>query len=235
MIVDAVLSGGIRAGTRLGEQALATLFGVSRTSVREALIRLETRGILQVSPRRGWFVIEPSLEEIRLSRRDAGEMGILHTTASSSPEVSEKLRDHIRQERDAIRSGDIGARSYLLGDFHVCMAEACGHRILADILRDLTARTVLISALYQSSHDAEASCNEHAAITDAITAEDPRHLHRADDRACVAIIVHEPAAGIFADREPGTVWPAAFWVQQEAKQPFAAQFCIPRARASHCP
>jgi len=185
VIVDAILSGGIRAGTRLGEQALATLFQVSRTSVREALIRLETRGILQVSPRRGWFVIEPSLEEAQeaFQARRAVEMGILHTAASTSSEVSEKLRDHIRQERDAIRSGDVGARSYLLGDFHVCMAEVCGHRILADILRDLTARTVLISALYQSTHDAEESCDEHEAITAAIAAEDLR-------RATALMIAH---------------------------------------------
>ena len=176
VIVDAILSGTIRAGTRLGEQALATLFEVSRTSVREALIRLETRGILQVSPRRGWFVIEPSLEEAQeaFQARRAVEMGILHTIATDTSTVTEKLRDHIRQERDAIRSGDVGARSYLLGDFHVCMAEACGHRTLADILRDLTARTVLISALYQSTHDAEESCDEHQAIADAIAAEDPR-------------------------------------------------------------
>jgi DNA-binding GntR family transcriptional regulator len=174
VIVDAILSGGIRAGTRLGEQSLATLFEVSRTSVREALIRLETRGILQVSPRRGWFVIEPSLEEAQeaFQARRAVELGILRTGASAGRTIAEKLRDHIRQERAAIKSDDVGARSYLLGDFHVCMAEACGHRILADILRDLTARTVLISALYQSTHDAEESCDEHAAITDAIAAND---------------------------------------------------------------
>jgi DNA-binding GntR family transcriptional regulator len=174
VIVDAVLSGTIRAGTRLGEQALATLFGVSRTSVREALIRLETRGIIQVSPRRGWFVIEPSLEEAQeaFQARRAVEMGILRTVATDAAEIAEKLREHITQERHAIHSGDIGARSYLLGDFHVCLAEACGHRILADILRDLTARTVLISALYQSSHDAEESCDEHQAITDAIAVQD---------------------------------------------------------------
>ena len=148
VIVDAILSGGIRAGTRLGEQALATLFEVSRTSVREALIRLETRGILQVSPRRGWFVIEPSLEEAQeaFQARRAVELGILRTGSADGSTIAEKLREHIRQERDAIAADDIGARSYLLGDFHVCMAEACGHRILADILRDLTARTVLISA-----------------------------------------------------------------------------------------
>lgn len=174
IIVDAILAGAIQAGTRLGEQALADVFAVSRTSVREALIRLETRGIVQVSPRRGWFVITPSLEEAReaFQARRAVEMGILLAVETMEPNVIVKLRAHIAQERDAIRSGDAGARSYLLGDFHVCMAEAFGHRILADILRDLTARTVLISALYQSDHDAAESCDEHAFITDALAAGD---------------------------------------------------------------
>jgi DNA-binding GntR family transcriptional regulator len=173
VIVDAILSGTIRAGTRLGEQALATLFKVSRTSVREALIRLETRGMLQVSPRRGWFVIEPSLEEAQeaFQARRAVELGILRTSRAGAA-VATKLWEHIERERDAIAADDVGARSYLLGDFHVCMAEACGHRILSDVLRDLTARTVLISALYQSAHDARESCDQHAAIADAVASRD---------------------------------------------------------------
>jgi DNA-binding GntR family transcriptional regulator len=173
VIVDAILSGTIRAGTRLGEQALATLFMVSRTSVREALIRLETRGMLQVSPRRGWFVIEPSLEEAQeaFQARRAVELGILRTSRAGA-DVATKLWEHIERERDAIAADDVGARSYLLGDFHVCMAEACGHRILSDVLRDLTARTVLISALYQSAHDARESCDQHAAIADAVASRD---------------------------------------------------------------
>jgi DNA-binding GntR family transcriptional regulator len=174
VIVDAVLSGRIRAGMRLGEAALATLFGVSRTTVREALIRLETRGIVQVSPRRGWFVIEPSLEEAQeaFQARRAIEMGILRSIETVGPGVIAKLQDHIARERAAIAGDDVGARSYLLGDFHVCMVEAFGNRILADILRDLTARTVLIAALYQSSHDATESCDEHAEITDRLAAGD---------------------------------------------------------------
>jgi DNA-binding GntR family transcriptional regulator len=174
IIVDAVLAGRIRAGMRLGEQALATLFQVSRTSVREALIRLETRGIVQVSPRRGWFVVEPSLEEAQeaFQARCAIEMGILRTIAMVKPHVIDTLRDHIRQERAAIAAEDIGARSFLLGDFHVCLVEAFGNRILADILRDLTARTVLISALYQSTHDATESCDEHEQITAFLAAGD---------------------------------------------------------------
>ena len=66
-IVDAILAGRLRPGARLGEQALGSVFGVSRTIVREALIRLETRGLVHVSPRRGWYVVEPSLDDVRAS------------------------------------------------------------------------------------------------------------------------------------------------------------------------
>jgi DNA-binding GntR family transcriptional regulator len=201
VIVDAILSGRIRAGTRLGEQALATLFAVSRTSVREALIRLEARGIVQVSPRRGWFVIEPSLEEAQeaFQARCAIEMGILRTITRIDPSVIATLRRHIAEEREAIRSGDVGARSYLLGDFHVCMVEALGNRLLADILRDLTARTVLISALYQSTHDATESCDEHEYITKALAEGD---LQRAADLMTAHIGNVEAGLTKRVDRDP---------------------------------
>lgn len=180
VIIDAVLAGQIRAGTRLQEQALSAIFEVSRTSVREALIRLETRGIVQSSPRRGWFVIEPSLEEAQeaFQARRVIEMGILSSIAKADAGAIARLRAHVAQERDAIAAHDVGARSFLLGDFHICMAEALGNATLADILRDLTARTVLISALYQSTHDATESCDEHAQIIDLIASGD---LSRAAD------------------------------------------------------
>jgi DNA-binding GntR family transcriptional regulator len=170
IILDAILAGQIRAGTRLQEQALASIFAVSRTSVREALIRLETRGIVQSSPRRGWFVVEPSLEESQeaFQARRVIEMGILASIGKPDAGAVAKLRAHLAQEREAIANNDVGARSFLLGDFHICMAEALGNPVLADILRDLTARTVLISALYQSTHDATESCDEHEQIIDLI-------------------------------------------------------------------
>lgn len=173
-IVEAVMAGQLQPGTRLAEQQLAQLFGVSRTIVREALIRLETRGIVHVSTRRGWFVIEPSIEEAReaFDARRAIELGILHSVEAFTSEAIEKLKVHLTREQDAIRSGDVAARSYLLGDFHVCMADALASRLLADILRDLTARTVLISMLYQSTHDAAESCAEHVEIVAAMEAGD---------------------------------------------------------------
>ncbi len=172
--MDAILSGRVRPGARLGEQALAKLFEVSRTTVREALIRLETRGLVQASARRGWFVVEPSLEEVleAFQARRAIETGILRIVETVPPKVIEMLRAHIVRERAAIAANDIATRSYLLADFHVCMVTALENHLLAEILRDLTARTILIAALYQSVHDATESCDEHERITDQLAAGD---------------------------------------------------------------
>jgi DNA-binding GntR family transcriptional regulator len=166
-IVDAILGGRLRPGARLNEQAVASVFDVSRTIVREALIRLETRGLVHVSPRRGWFVVEPSLDDVLASfqARRAIETGILHTAGSFSAQSIAILRDHIARERESIAANDIAARSYLLADFHVCLVECLNNRILADILRDLTARTILIAALSQTAQDATVACDEHEQIT----------------------------------------------------------------------
>ena len=56
----------------------------------------------------------------------------------------------------------------LLGDFHVCLAECLGNQLLVDRLRDFTALTTLIAMLYQFSHDAVKSCQEHIEIVQAL-------------------------------------------------------------------
>lgn len=174
-IVDAILAGQVQPGQRLGEQALADLFEVSRTLVREAMARLSARGMVQVDARRGWFVVAPSREEAKeaFDARVAIETGLLHQVQGKLPAVQLKtLRQHIKAERDAIRAGETGQRSYLLGDFHVCLAECLGGELIAEILRDLTARTTLIASLFQSTHNATESCADHARIVAALAAGD---------------------------------------------------------------
>jgi len=172
-IVDAILAGRVGAGQHLGEQPLADLFGVSRTLVREALSRLSARGMVEVSARRGWTVVQPSEEEARdaFGARVAIETGLVQSLEGPLPAAQvRRLERHVAQERSAIREGDAGRRSYLLGEFHVCLAECIGNALLADILRDLTARTTLIASLYQSTHDATRSCADHARIVAALEA-----------------------------------------------------------------
>ena len=169
-ILEAVLASKLAPGARLGEQQLAMLFDCSRTIVREALTRLAARGIVNVSSRRGWYVIEPSQDEAReaFEARRVIEMGLIRCTTDVSRTAIKQLKNHLAREKGAIKGSDIGLRSFLLGDFHVCLAECLGNSLLADTLRDFTARTTLIAMLYQSSHDAAQSCNEHVEIVRAL-------------------------------------------------------------------
>ena len=174
-VVEAILGQRLRPGERLGEQALADLFGVSRTLVREALMQLQARGFVEVRTRKGWFVVEPSIDEARdaFAARRAVEGGMLRQTEGRPLQsVIRKLRQHIADEQRALDGADAATRAFLLADFHVCLAECLGHRVLADVLRDLTARTTIVATLYQSRHDAKESCADHARIVAALEAGD---------------------------------------------------------------
>ncbi|MGF1666704.1 MAG: GntR family transcriptional regulator [Acidimicrobiia bacterium] len=64
-IFDAVVSGRVPPGERLVQEVLAEEMDVSRTPVREALLRLEAEGILEASERGGFMVRSLDLAEVR--------------------------------------------------------------------------------------------------------------------------------------------------------------------------
>lgn len=169
-VVSGILSARIRPGTRLSENEVASLFNVSRTRVREAMMRLEQRGIVKVSARRGWFVVEPSAEEaigVYAARRVI-EAGLLRGMDALTDSGREKLHAHLLEEKAAIAAGDRQRLTCLMGDFHIRIAELSGNAILVEILRDLTARTILISLLYQSDFHAVQSHLGHCRIVAAM-------------------------------------------------------------------
>jgi DNA-binding GntR family transcriptional regulator len=172
-IVRAVLSRRLLPGERLGESALATLFGCSRTIVREALNRLAARGIVTVQPRRGWFLVEAGAKEVReaFEARLIIETGLLRRAIAPSARELAKLQAHIARQRAAL-DGDPDRRSLVLGDFHVYLAECLGNGLLAATLRDLTVRTTLTALHHQSRDEAAQSFAEHLEILEALEAGD---------------------------------------------------------------
>ncbi len=98
-VVDAILAGRLAPGQRLGEQALADLFGVSRIRVREAMARLSARGMVDANARRGWFVVQPSLDEAReaFGARLALETGLLHGLTGPLPAAARPGSRHSRR------------------------------------------------------------------------------------------------------------------------------------------
>ncbi|MEJ8815666.1 GntR family transcriptional regulator [Variovorax ureilyticus] len=179
-VMRSILARKLRPGERLGEKELAELFGVSRTLVREALLQLQARGFVEVRSRLGWYVVEPSFEEARetYAARRILEPGMLRDAGAPLQSVIRGLRQHVAQERAVIaKNSNAGERSVLLAEFHVCLAQALGNRFLTQMMEDLSARTTLVSALYQSQNEAQHSNEDHAAIVEALADGD---MHRAE-------------------------------------------------------
>ena len=161
-ITTAIVERRLAPGTKLAEQKLADIFGVSRTLVRQALNQLSRDRLVTLAPARGAFVATPSVEEARqvFEVRSMIESELARQLAARITDAQlRELRQHLAEERAAVARTDVPGRTRLLADFHVVLARMLGNQVLAELLEDLLSRSSLISLMYQSSHSAEASCS----------------------------------------------------------------------------
>lgn len=174
-LTRAIVEHRLHPGTKLAEQKLADHFGVSRTLVRQALFQMSQNRLIRLEPARGAFVATPSADEARqvFEVRRMLELEMTRQFVRQvKPAQIKALYAHVADERRAVASQDVAGRTELLGDFHVRMAQLMGNEVLADMLDELISRCALITLMYQTSHAAEHSNEEHAAIVKALAARD---------------------------------------------------------------
>jgi len=135
-----ILDGAIPAGARLKEEQLSADLGVSRTPLREALIRLAREGILEQQPRHGCRV--RALPENEIAQ--LMECRTLLETLVVRQWFDRIDRDRVRKlaEQLARIPADAGpdARQALLAadeEMHAIIAAACANRFLAEQLEHL--------------------------------------------------------------------------------------------------
>jgi DNA-binding GntR family transcriptional regulator len=174
-LTRAIVEHRLHPGTKLAEQKLAEHFGVSRTLVRQALFQLSQNRLIRLEPARGAFVAAPSVQEAKqvfaVRRMLEAEMTRAFVQAVTPAKIK-ALRDHVALEKLAVNNQDVPGRTELLRDFHVRMAELMDNQVLAELLRELISRCALITLMYQSTHAAEHSNEEHAEIVKALAAKD---------------------------------------------------------------
>src|SRR3954452_5329577 len=106
---DAIVRVAVRPGQAISETEMAASFGVSRTPIREALIRLADDGLVDIYPQAGTFVSRIDLAAVREAQfvRQTLETAVAIQAASTSSGVAVFERILQRQEQ-AIRDGDFG-------------------------------------------------------------------------------------------------------------------------------
>lgn len=174
-IASAISERRLLPGTKLSEQHIGDLFAVSRTVVRQAFNQLSRDRLLVLEPARGAFVAKPTVEEARqvFEVRAMLESAIAQRLCAVITDAQiEQLRAHLQLEHAALGDAVATTRIQLLGDFHLVLARMLGNEVLVQLLSDLLIRSSLIALMYQSTHSAQTSLDEHVAIVQALENRD---------------------------------------------------------------
>ena len=168
-VLEAIAEHRLRAGTKLGEQALSDIYQCSRANVRRALLSLSAKKVVDLRPNRGAFVATPTPEEahnVFQARR-----AIERTTVRNAVRVVSE-QDHAEREGKARRGGNRPEAIRLSGEFHLVLGDVSGNDVLAGFLRELVLRSSLIIGLYARHSAPLCEDHDHLDIVDAITARD---------------------------------------------------------------
>lgn len=119
-----ILSGKHPAGSQLRQDALAASFGVSRIPVREALIQLESEGLVQILPHKGALVAPLALNEIN-DVFDLRVMLEVRLLKAACPEMTAETFKNLDTIQDsfvaAVTNNDIRRWGELNAEFHLAL------------------------------------------------------------------------------------------------------------------
>jgi DNA-binding GntR family transcriptional regulator len=146
-LIEAIVDQRLLPGTKLIEDKLGQAFGVSRTRIRQVLIRLAQEQVVVIQPNKGASVAQPSVDESREvfeARRVIEAVLVQHFVARATPADLQALAACIEAEEAARLVGDTAMALRQSGHFHLLLADATGHHTFAAFLRKLVSRTSLI-------------------------------------------------------------------------------------------
>lgn len=205
MMRAAILDLRLRPGQRLVERELIERFGVSRTTIREALRDLASERLVTVIPQKGAIVASPSAEEaadLYDIRAHLESLAVERFAARATPEQMARLRravDELGRIADT-DSSDTQGLLHAKDDFYEALIEGAGSAVLQQVLGSLQARVrVLRATSLRAEGRPEQSARELRAIMDAIERSDvdvaarlcEQHIQNAAETALHTLVAEE--------------------------------------------
>lgn len=163
-LMSAIVEHQLPPGSKLPEEALAEVFGISRTGIRKVLQRLAAVQMIVLTPKRGAQVATPSVEEAQDIFRTraliecANLPAILARCQSTHLVALEKLN---RQEQQAHEAHDGPAAIRLSAAFHIQLQAISGNQVLTEMVTRLTQRSSLVIAAYGAPWQQGCRCDDH--------------------------------------------------------------------------
>ena len=185
-----IKDGGIAAGTRLPpEREFALQLGVSRPSLREALIALEIDGRVEIRMGSGVYVCQPPSAERATPALGESPSELMHARAAlegavislAAARVTRQGLQRVRDSLEAMRRDHTTGRNPLENDrrFHLTIAEMSGNSVLLRLVSELFdarhgALPSRMSVRSENVHTWDQAMAEHEAIFRALEARDPQ-------------------------------------------------------------
>jgi DNA-binding GntR family transcriptional regulator len=146
-VSNAIVNGEYRGDERIREQELATLYGVSRGPVREAIRTLQERGLVNFFPRRGAYVVNVTLDTIvEVFNVRATLMGLAARDLARRKDAKfiAELQAGIAEVRQLAKTRTAPAQNFAraIARLGGLIATRCGNRHLARLLRDQLDHTL---------------------------------------------------------------------------------------------
>ncbi|UJW29344.1 GntR family transcriptional regulator [Saccharothrix sp. AJ9571] len=174
-----ILAAEIAPGERINESALADDLGVSRTPVREALLRLEGGGLVRFERGRGFLAADLSGDEVRETYPIIAhlEEWAVRGTGSTLRGLAPKLTE-INSAFAA--AADPAAAHGFDAEFHRVLVSRCGNTRLLELINGLWRTIRRYEHVYfAEAADHRASVAQHAEIVAAVAAGDVARTARA--------------------------------------------------------
>lgn len=164
-------------GVFLTEAEIANEFGVSRTPVREALLRLEVEGLLKIMPKKGAFVppvsdaeVEATMQARLLVERWAAS----RAAAGAGPDLETTLNELLEDQVRLLRLDEPG--DFIEADrrFHRAIVQVAGNPVLSNFYESLRDRQIRMGLRAVASRPDRGMqvIDEHTAIVRALSAGD---------------------------------------------------------------
>ena len=173
-----ILSGKYPQGEVLSELRLSGELGVSRTPIREALQQLQSEGLVEVVPRVGTFVRQPSRREVvELFQLKSVLEGLGAQLLAQRGRVAETelLQANLADSEAAVRAGDMERYAQLVHEFHGLIVQgADNHRLAAhysSLMNQLAYHRIVVNTVARPER-LKASDNEHHSVVEAIKSKD---------------------------------------------------------------
>lgn len=134
----AIVEGKLDLGGQISEAALALELGISKTPVREALLRLRADGLVDIHPQRGTFVFRVGADDVvQICRfREILEPAALAEGLAADREgLIAALEDNLRAMKAAQRASDARALPELDAEFHGIIMQRAHNSYLRDAYR----------------------------------------------------------------------------------------------------